>query len=130
MAVVLQAPASLIKTVTVLPSPSVGDSYAPRDEIVVNISMNGTKRTYVKRPGTYKLLFSFRIDFMKAFELFAFIEEYCATEMQLIDHHDRLWRGFLMTNPNELRKIPEQKIRDNCENEMCTISLEFQMRRL
>lgn len=130
MAVVLQAPASLIRTVTVLPSPSVGDSYAPRDEVTVNISMNGTKRTYVRRPGTYKLLFAFKIDIMKAFEVFAFIEEYCASEIQLIDHHDRLWRGYLITNPNEIRKVADQKLRSNCNLEMCTISLEFQMRPL
>ena len=129
MAVILQAPANLIQTVTVLPSPTIGDNYAPKNTVNVLKSMNGTVRTYIKKPSTYKIIFSFKLDLMKAYELFAFIKEYNSTLIRLIDHHDRIWEGNIISNPVEIRKVSE-KIKTECNIESVSVTLEFSMRKL
>ena len=66
---------------------------------------------------------------MKAYELFAFIKEYNSTLIRLIDHHDRIWEGNIISNPVEIRKVSE-KIKTECNIESVSVTLEFSMRKL
>ncbi len=129
MAVILQAPANLIETITVLPDPLIGDNYAPEEIISLITAMSGKNRTYINKLSTYKILMNFELDLLKAYELFAFYSEYIGKEIQMIDHHGSIWRGHITSNPLELRTSGSGRL-NSCDYEYKNTTIEFRMRKI
>jgi hypothetical protein len=64
--------------------------------------MDGTSYTYVHtKEGRKKLQWDFTIARNKALELRAFINSYYRTQIQVTDHNDDVWIGYLINNPFE-----------------------------
>jgi len=121
----LRAPYPAIETITVLPNPAFGDSEALASSVSIRRSMNGTKRTYVKKNGRRRLLLDYALSRAKAHELIRFIRQYHSTRLGFQDHLDRLWQGYLIGNPLEL----ETTRRGNGANPACervSIRIEFE----
>ena len=106
MTVRLAAPHPLITSQTILPNPEWGDLEAYQATVDTKRTINNTQYTYVKvKDGRKRLSMRFRITQMKAIELKAFIEAYYLTPIQLTDHLDQRWIGWITTNPNEFETI-------------------------
>lgn len=98
----IRAPYPSIQITLELPSPDWSDSVALTSTLQVLRSMNGAKYTYVhERNGRKKLQWDFRIARHKALELRAFLKTYYRFRVQIIDHNDDSWIGYLINNPFE-----------------------------
>jgi hypothetical protein len=90
-------------------------------------AIDGTRYTYVKRKGTVRLLWPFRVTRNKGLELQAFIRAYSAFKIRVTDHKGRVWIGNFVNNPFEL-DTPESArpaIAPLPRGEFQTIQLEF-----
>ncbi|MHC4807080.1 MAG: hypothetical protein ACYTBX_12595 [Planctomycetota bacterium] len=68
----------------------------------ISRAMDGTSYTYVKsRSGRKRLQWDFTIARDKALELRAFLNVYYRTKIQVLDHNDDTWIGYLVNNPFE-----------------------------
>lgn len=64
---------------------------------------DGTLYTYVrKKEGKKRFSWRFEIARDKALELEAFLESYFDNKVQITDHHDETWVGYIRNNPFEL----------------------------
>lgn len=98
----LRAPYPSLQTTTLLPSPSFGDADNVRGTVKMVRSMNGKLSTYVtSRDGLHKLKWSFKLSRNKALELREFINSYFEVPIQITDHNDVVWVGYLKNNPFE-----------------------------
>lgn len=98
----LRAPYPAIQTTTILSSPKFGDSQALTGTVQSLRMMDGTLYTYVKsRSGRKKLRWDFELSRHKAIELREFIDVYYGSLLQLIDHDNVSWVGYLANNPFE-----------------------------
>jgi len=125
MSFFLRAPYPGISSTTVLPSPSWGDSKALTATIVSMRSMNGTLYTYVKsRNGRKRFRWDFDIARNKALELREFINSYQSKIIQITDHNNDVWIGYLKNNPFEFAATG--KAAGWPGNETMSITLEFE----
>ena len=102
----LAAPHPLIQTITVLPDPEFSDSEALTVEISTKRTITGALYTYVKTKNQRrKLIFTLRLDRMKALELRAFIQSYYQSDILITDHNGVNWVGKFGSNPFELENL-------------------------
>jgi len=98
----LRAPYPAMQATVVLPSPNWGDSSGIASTLQILRAMDGTSYTYVHtKDGRKRLQWDFTIARNKALELRAFINSYYRTKVQVIDHNDDTWIGYLINNPFE-----------------------------
>lgn len=91
-----------VQTYVFLPNPQFGDSEGYTMTLSRRRSMDNTLYTYVKsKDGRKRLQMRFRMTRMKMLEFRAFLLAYYRTKIELLDHEDQLWIGWIMTNPNE-----------------------------
>ena len=121
----LRAPYPAVETITVLPNPAFGDSEALASQVRIRRSMNGTKRTYVKKNGRRRLLLDYTVSRQKAIELIRFVRQYHSTRIGFLDHLGRLWQGFLVNNPVELETVRSGN-GHQCDSERVTLRIEFE----
>lgn len=99
---IIKGPYPRVKTTTVLPSPLWGDSSALASTVQTMRTMDGTLYTYVKdRAGRKRLRWDFELSRHKAIELREFINSYVGSKLQVIDHVNVSWFGYLKNNPFE-----------------------------
>lgn len=99
----LRAPYPGLKTTTLLPSPTWGDTEKVTPTITSMRSLNGTLYTYVKsRNGKKKYKWDFEMSRNKALELRAFLYAYFADLIEVIDHNGISIVGYFTNNPFEL----------------------------
>ena len=124
----LQAPYPGVQTISVFPSPRLGDSESLRVNVITKRAMDGTRYTYVKRKGGRTLQWTFRLTRNKGLELRAFIQSYFASTIKVIDHSDRVWIGNFVNNPFEFdtpsRAGPAIAPRPRGETQMITLEFE------
>lgn len=85
-----------------LPNPKFGDSESLAIEMNPKRAMDGTLYTYVKTKGLRrKLLMSFTMTRLKSIELNRFLLMYISKQMQIVDHLNRAWIGYITSNPVE-----------------------------
>jgi hypothetical protein len=97
----IKAPYPLLQTTTVLPNPQFSDVEGTLHTMSRKLAMDGTRRTYVKKKDRKKLKWAFKMTRNKSLELRAFIYAYFAAQIQVTDHNDRVWVGYLVNNPFE-----------------------------
>jgi hypothetical protein len=98
----IRAPYPAAQVTVELPSPQWSDSVALASTLQVLRSMNGVQYTYVhERNGRKKLQWDFTIARNKALELRAFLKVYYRFQVQVVDHNDATWVGYLANNPFE-----------------------------
>lgn len=98
----LRAPYPAMQSTVVLPSPNWGDSSGIASTLQVLRAMDGTAYTYVHtKDGRKRLQWDFTIARHKALELRAFINAYYRVQIQVTDHNDDVWVGYLINNPFE-----------------------------
>jgi hypothetical protein len=98
----LSAPYPSLQTTSVLPNPQFGDAESLCVTVTRKLSMNGKRRTYIKRHDSRrKLQWSFRLTRYKALELRAFLTSYFAAQIKVVDHNGRVWLGCFTSNPFE-----------------------------
>jgi hypothetical protein len=120
----LRAPYPAISTTLLLPSPLFGDSNALKSHVISLRSMNGTLYTYVRKLGKRKLKWDFEVSRDKALEIQAFMEAFYDIKIQVIDHNDDKWVGYLKNNPFEF--VGGGKALPWPGNETMTILIEFE----
>ena len=98
----IQAPHPALQVTLELPSPNWSDSVALVSSLQVLRAMNGASYTYVhERGGRKRLQWDFTIARNKALELRAFLKVYYRSKVQIVDHNDDTWLGYLTNNPFE-----------------------------
>lgn len=113
----LQAPYPLIQTTTVLPSPELADTVNAQQTLTVSRSINGTRYSYVKKPGLKKLVYSLVLDRQKAEELKAFVASYYRAPLLLTNHKGEKWSVYFTSNPFDFAVQGRESVK---------IDLEFQ----
>ena len=121
----LRAPYPAIETITVLPNPEFGDSESLTNTVSIRRSMNGTKRTYVKRNARRRMLLDYTLSREKSLELILFVRQYHSTRLGFQDHLGREWQGYLINNPVELETVRRGNGVSN-SSERVTVRLEFE----
>lgn len=101
MSVLLQAPAGLIQTTTILPDPDFGDKENPNSEVKIYRGMEGSTYTYVKSKAYRKLSYKFQVTRLKCFEVQNFIDAYLSTKIRLTNHRGLVFIGDIVNNPVE-----------------------------
>jgi len=98
----LRGPYPAMQSTVILPSPNWGDSSGIASTLQVLRAMDGTRYTYIhSKDGRKVFQWDFTIARNKALELRAFINAYYRTKVQVIDHNDDIWIGYLINNPFE-----------------------------
>ena len=95
----LQAPYPAIQTTSVLPDPQFSDTQNAQQSISINRTIDGTRYSYVKKPGIKKLVYHFSLSRMKAEELKAFIGSYYRAQILLTNHKGERWVVWFTANP-------------------------------
>lgn len=111
------------KSVIILPPPLFGDSEVLAHTLNRKISMNGVKRTYVKRSNRAKIIYTYSLDFNKSLELKRFYETNIVEKITLINFKGETWVGNLTAQPEFSRK---GRFGNNCGiDEEVIITVEF-----
>jgi len=99
----IRAPYPSLQITVEMPSPNWSDSVALTSTMQVLRAMNGAQYTYVHgRDGRKRFQWDFRLARNKALELRAFLKVYQRMPLQITDHNDDVWVGYLMNNPFEM----------------------------
>lgn len=104
----LEAPYPNIVTTSLLPDPELGDQES--NVIVMNKkrAIDGTVRTYIKKPGRRKKQWTFELERLKAYELREFLKAYQSHRIRITDHEDRVWIGYFTSNPVEFESTSDE----------------------
>jgi hypothetical protein len=98
----LAAPYPMLQTTTLLPNPQFSNQESLTATVTRKTAMDGTRYAYVKRKGDRrKLKWTFRMMRNKGLELRAFLFDYFASTVKVIDHDGRIWIGNFTNNPFE-----------------------------
>lgn len=124
----LQAPYPSLQTTTYLPNPQFGDSEASCDTVTLKRSMNGVRRTYVKKRGRRKHMWQFQLSRNKSLELEEFFKSYHASMVRITDHRGDVWIGNFTSNPFdfEISARAEPAIAPMPRGEFVNIGIEFE----
>lgn len=134
MSFTIKAPYPGVQTTTILPSPQWGNSEGRVQDINIKRSISGEVRTYVTR-GTMpnghprsKMQWQFILTRNKAIELLEFTKSYHSSMVQIFDHVDREYRGYIMNNPLEITPVRRgaPNVQDMPRGELCEVTLEFE----
>lgn len=126
--ITLQAPLPGIATTTYLPNPTFGDTEGISSTLTVKRSMNGLRRTYVKKVLDRELSYTFRLTRMKGLELRAFILEYFDSKIKLTNHKNEVWEVYFINNPFEFQQV--RRWMNSPGNEETGINLQFRGRKV
>jgi len=110
--IVLQAPHEIVQTVTVLPSPKLGDSYRQQVKLNLRRSISNVVYTYVKSSSRQRLTFKLELTRMKSLELIEFINSYYASRIRLTDHSGQVWVGNIVNAPASFEAIGVCEVND------------------
>lgn len=80
-----------VQTAIVLPDPQFGDSENNQHSMTLKRSINGNKFTYVKNPGSRKLIYSFYVSREKGFEIENFVKAYYKYNIRMYNHKNEVW---------------------------------------
>lgn len=131
MSLQLSAPHPAVQTTSVLPSPQFSNQEAITATVSKLYAVDGTLYTY-KRPkdGRHKLTWTFLLTQAKALEVRAFVLSYFASEIKVVDHDQRSWVGYFVSNPFELRgeRRGAPTVQGLTYGEIHSITLEFEGR--
>jgi len=106
----LRAPYPAMTTTILLPSPLFGDNRSLRVSINRMRAMDGTLYTYVKKKGgTKQFSWRFELSRDKALEMEAFLKVFFDGKVQVVDHNDESWVGYIRNNPFELNTVGRAK---------------------
>ena len=73
-------------------------------------AMDGTLYTYVKKKGgTKQFSWRFELSRDKALEMEAFLKVFFDGKVQVVDHNDESWVGYIRNNPFELNTVGRAK---------------------
>lgn len=123
----IQAPYPATQVTMTLPSPRWSDSVALTSTLQVLRAMNGAQSTYVHgRSGRKKFQWDFTLARNKALEMRAFLKVYYRFQVQITDHNDETWIGYLINNPFE--SAGSGRAVDFPGGETMDITLEFEER--
>lgn len=98
MSFFIAAPHKLPETQIELPSPELGDDRKIHGNLILKEALDGSFRTYVRRTTRKRYRFTFRLDYPKYHELKEFYKAYCAEQVRIIDHAERVYKGYFIPN--------------------------------
>lgn len=98
MSFYMLAPHNLPQTQIQLPSPELGDGRKIFGELVVKEFMGGDIRTYVRSTAKEHRTYTFILDYPKALEIKEFFKAYMQTEIRVIDHKEKVYKGHFIPN--------------------------------
>jgi hypothetical protein len=98
---IIQGPVPSIQETILLPSPQFSDGEALTHELNVKRAVTGRVRVYVKRKPRRRLLWDFLIDRQVALQLESFLRSFHSRKIQVVDHNNRRWHGWVINNPFE-----------------------------
>ena len=102
----LRAPYPNVITRIRLPYPDLGESESALSTMTTKRSLNGTLYTYIKTNENHQLLsFKFSMTRSKGEEFKRFLISYLSKQIYIMDHLDRAWAGYFITNPVEFTTI-------------------------
>lgn len=82
-----------------LPNPEFGDGLGLNVQLNVKTAMDGTVRTYVKRDSASRIQLAWRLDRLKAEELYELVRYMSGEHWRLYLHDDTVWKVKLITDP-------------------------------
>ena len=82
-----------------LPDPEFGDSIGNIIQINSKYTMACDLYTHKKTSSLKKQLFSFNLPRGRALALIEFIKSYLGSKIKVEDHVDKIWLGYIITNP-------------------------------
>ncbi len=82
-----------------LPNPEFGDSIGDKISINSKYTMTGDLYTHKKTNSLKKMLFSFQLPRGRALALIEFIKSYHSSKIKIEDHVDKIWSGYIITDP-------------------------------
>ena len=85
------APYPEMQVICYLPNPILGDTLSIAASLQVKTSLNGSRRTFIKRKNRKKLTYRFNLTRNKALELATFIEKYRDNDFKIVDHESQTW---------------------------------------
>lgn len=124
MSFIIAAPVPALQAYIVLPNPEFSDTEGQPVTVNFKRSMNGANKTYVKSNPRRALTWQFRMTRAKAEELRRYLKSYFRAKLQVTDHKDVIWTGYLTNDPFEFAS--EAKAQGWPGREMVNLSVEFQ----
>ena len=98
----LRAPYPNLITRIRLPYPELGEGESMLSTMTIKRTLNGMLYTYIKTNNSnQKLSFKFSMTRSKAEEFKRFLISYLTKQIHILDHMDRAWSGYFITNPVE-----------------------------
>ena len=82
-----------------LPDPEFGDSIGNAVQINSQYTMDGVLYTHKKTNPSKKMLFSFNLPRGRALALIEFMKSYLSSKIKIEDHVDKIWLGYIITDP-------------------------------
>ncbi len=82
-----------------LPDPEFGDSIGNVIQIDSKYTMTGDLYTHKKTSTSKKMIFSFNLPRGRALALIEFIKSYLSSRIKIEDHVDKIWLGYIITDP-------------------------------
>lgn len=127
----LQAPLPTVKTTSVLPNPQFRNSESAMVELIGGQparSIDGTVRTYIRRKGRRRFVWTFILTRNKATEVREFVRSYHSSEIRIEDHEGRIVEGWIMNNPLEINMVRRagEGIQELPRGESCEVTIEFE----
>jgi hypothetical protein len=122
---IIRAPYPGFQTTTLLPSPTFSDQKGLRASVTTARAMDGTLYTHVKtREGLHKFKWDFKLSRDKASELRECLDTYFDKLIEVTDHNDVRWTGYLKNNPFEFSG--HSRAEGFPGNELYVVTLEFE----
>ncbi len=103
--IVLRAPYPQFVTRIRLPNPELGETEANPSTMTPLRSMSGILYTYVKSNTGTVMSLKFLMTRAKSEEFKRFLLSYVSKEIQITDHLDRDWAGYIKTNPMDFNTV-------------------------
>lgn len=103
---VIQAPYPALRTTSLLPNPTFGDSKGNAATLDFKRAMNGKKYSYVKsKDSRKKMLWTFILSQHKALELQAFYDAYNSEQIKVTSYDGKVYIGYFTNNPFEFEAL-------------------------
>ncbi len=83
----------------ILPNPELQDAENLNNQVQIDTAIDGTLYTYVQKPGTRRITYTFRMTRAQSLELQDFLELYNADWMRFTNWKGEVWRVKLDQNP-------------------------------
>lgn len=124
----IQAGHPLPLVATILPNPRFSNSESSVNELTIKRSINGFRRSYIKRKSRKRSIWSFSITRAKGLELRELFRQHHSARFLVTDHEGREWVGQFTNNPFEFdtpsRAVGSRYRQTRAERQ--SITLEFE----